>query len=134
MKASYTPPSFKTDAFHCPHCGVYSHQIWYTVTTEYKIRRSGLEHGFNRIEELKLCFCQNCEKYSLWVNEKMLYPVSSIAPLSTEDMPENVKEEFLEARNVVNASPRSAAALLRLALQKLMVHLGERGKRILMMI
>ena len=58
----------------------------------------------------------------------MIYPVSSKAPLPVEDMPKDVKEDFIEARNIVNASPRSAAALLRLSLQKLMIHLEEKGK------
>lgn len=45
-------------------------------------------------------------------------------------MPENVKEVFLESSNVVSASPRAAAALLRLGMQKLMVYLGEKGRDI----
>ena len=45
-------------------------------------------------------------------------------------MPADVKEYFLEAREVFNASPRSAAALLRVALQQLVVHLGGRGKNL----
>lgn len=44
-------------------------------------------------------------------------------------MPKDVKEDFEEARNVVDVSLR-AAALLRLVTQKLMIHLGEKGKNL----
>ena len=71
-----------------------------------------------------------CKEYALWREGKMIYPISTTAPLPAEDMPENVKADFLEARNIVNPSPRGAAALLRLALQELMPHLGEKGKSI----
>ena len=59
-----------------------------------------------------------------------MYPCLSTAPLPYDDMPSDVKEDFLEARDVVEISPRAAAALLRLALQKLMKHLGQEGKDI----
>jgi len=60
----------------------------------------------------------------------MVYPGLSIGPLPVEDMPKDVKEDFIEARDIVGASPRAAAALLRLALQKLMPHLEEKGKNL----
>jgi len=80
--------------------------------------------------EKKEFHCPHCKNYAIWIQEKIVYPESSPAPLPIEDMPEDVKEDYLEARSVVNSSPRGAAALLRLALQKLMIHLGEKGKNL----
>lgn len=59
----------------------------------------------------------------------MIYPGVSSAPLAAADMPEDVKRDFNEAREVVGKSPRSAAALLRLSIQKLCIYLGQPGKK-----
>ncbi|KQE43420.1 hypothetical protein APD45_17110 [Acinetobacter baumannii] len=60
----------------------------------------------------------------------MIYPKTDVIVKAEADMPEDVKSDFEEAKKVYNASPKAAAALLRLALQKLLVHLGQPGKNI----
>jgi len=45
-------------------------------------------------------------------------------------MPEPIKADYDEARKVFRDSPRSSAALLRLAIQKLCKELGQKGDNI----
>lgn len=60
----------------------------------------------------------------------MLVPSSGSAPFPNGDLPEDVRRDYTEARDIVDKSPRGAAALLRLSIQKLCPHLGEPGKNI----
>jgi hypothetical protein len=126
MKGTYTAPEFNLDAFHCPHCEAYSHQTWYGAARVHS--SSGNVSAF--LEDTTISVCQRCHKFTIWLGKRMIYPDMSIASLPSEDMPPNVKEDYLEARSIVSLSPRASTALLRLALQKLMVHLGESGKDI----
>jgi hypothetical protein len=45
-------------------------------------------------------------------------------------MPGSIVEDYQEARGIFSRSPRAAVALLRLAIQKLMPELGEKGGNI----
>lgn len=60
----------------------------------------------------------------------MIVPSEAPVPPPHVDMPENCIPEYNEARDIVARSPRAAAALLRLCVQRLMVELGEKGKKI----
>jgi hypothetical protein len=60
----------------------------------------------------------------------MVYPRASVVLPASEDMPREVKKYYDEARAIFYDSPRGAAALLRLAIQKLTIELGEDGKNL----
>jgi hypothetical protein len=80
--------------------------------------------------DLRASVCVACENYSLWFNGKVIHPRSSTAPPPVAGMPESVKTDYMEAKLVFDDSPRAAAALLRLAVQKLCIHLGRPGKNL----
>jgi hypothetical protein len=117
------PPVYKKANFHCPLCNVYAQQSWgdgyYLLFSSYKLFR-----------ELDISICAHCEGRSLWIREKLIHPDKSIAPNPHDDMPTELLDDYLEASSIINKSPRGSAALLRLALQKLMIVLGEPGKDI----
>jgi hypothetical protein len=119
----YYPPTYQQKAFHCIHCGVYSVQSWgecyFRVTS-----------GFSVDSDLDFCICQHCSVWSYWYKERMIVPSEAPVPPAHVDMPAVCKSDYDEARTIVAASPRAAAALLRLAVQKLMPLLGEAGRNI----
>ena len=74
--------------------------------------------------------CGHCNQISLWIKEKMVYPLTGNVEMANPDLPDDIKNDYNEAKDIVNISPRGAAALLRLAVQKLCIHLGEKGTNI----
>lgn len=126
MTVPYHIPFFKAEAFNCPHCEAYAHQVWSQLSS----MTHPWPHNFSVNNELYASFCVKCKGYALWRHSSMIYPTPYAAPPPAMQMPWDVQADYLEARKIIGDSPRAAAALLRLALQKLMVHLGEKGNNL----
>jgi len=84
----------------------------------------------NRTHNLFLSKCYNCGKIAVWVHDNIVFPPEKQGVQPNQDLNENIIKDFEEARSIVGLSPRGAAALLRLCIQKLCVQLGEKGENI----
>lgn len=71
--------------------------------------------------------CFNCHKLALWVHDRLLFPPTKTGPAPNADLPPDLLLDYEEARTILDLSPRGAAALLRLAIEKLCDHLGAKG-------
>lgn len=116
------PPTFNGTQFHCIHCGVFAKQTWETLYF----------HNFDGMSPspIRQSTCEHCNDRAYWHDEKMVIPTESPIEPSHPDMPKNISDDYLEARAIFSRSPRAAAALLRLAVQKLMPILGQNSSNI----
>ena len=76
---------------------------------------------------LEVSFCSHCYNPTFWLKEKIIYPAMPTAPPANSDLPDDVKQVYDEAASIADQSSRAACALLRLAIEMLMGHLGETG-------
>lgn len=127
-------------AFTCPNCGGFASHEWRAISVFYDSLKN-VESPF-----LIIAKCQACHEYSIWLtdnkiihdnevisdlenNEKLLHPIKTLGiPSPNQDMPDDVKEIYIEASEILDKSPRSSAALSRLAIEKLVDHLKAEGR------
>ncbi|HEY2862895.1 MAG TPA: DUF4145 domain-containing protein, partial [Casimicrobiaceae bacterium] len=96
----------------------------------YLARREQSKSVFFDALNLSLSQCYACSKVAVWVHDRLLYPPTRTGPTPNPDLPPDVLQDYEEARAILDLSPRGAAALLRLCIQKLCAFLGEKGKKI----
>jgi hypothetical protein len=119
----FIPPTNQASAFNCLHCNAYANQTWGT----------GFQNAGGNLTQtsgLQISICTNCHNSALWMKEAMVYPALSTAPLPNPDLPSDIATDYREARDILQRSPRGAAALLRLAIQKLCKQVGESGENL----
>ena len=147
--SKYVQPSLERRSFTCPRCGVVcpqdlnkiklSNQTGYlsAVKTPNEIYVDEENSAIAVLQEenipidekwgwhLFITVCSECKKYAIWENKKMIFPIITDMPELAADMPEDVKRIYNEAALVFKHSPRSAAALVRLAIETLIPQLPD---------
>jgi hypothetical protein len=84
----------------------------------------------SELVNLNISRCYSCGHFALWAAEVLIYPEQAFTIRPNDDMPYEVRLDFVEAASIVDQSPRGAAALLRLCLQNLTAYLGVKGKNL----
>jgi hypothetical protein len=118
----YYPPMFQQKQFNCVKCGVYANQYWN------KLKRAEVQYFYDT--DFTYNKCSHCGEICYWYKDRMILPSEAPVPPHHQDLPEVCMPDYNEARDIVARSPRAAAALLRLTIQKLLCELGEKGKNI----
>src|SRR4051812_46879512 len=109
--------------YSCPHCGALSHQTWLaawaknytgnakpalnltanmvtsTTSVHRKIMTSVMKTESANIAVGNVFFsvCYSCKEYAVWFADQLIHPNSSTVVLPHEDMPDDIKADFLEA-------------------------------------
>ena len=93
-------------------------------------KRNPEYNGTWEVHLVDISQCFNCDKIAVWVRSSLVHPVRGEAPPPNSDLSEDVRLDYDEASRIFQISPRGAAALLRLSIQKLCKELGGKGKNI----
>lgn len=146
-------PAFEQNAFACPHCESVCNMDWGGISMDTRHSPSeedqdalslSLENSHTFFQQGYSFYygkpvgsgdwfcavCESCGGVSFWKDRTIMWPIGFSAPQASEDMPDNVAEIYNEARKVVEISPRSASALLRLALERLCERLKYKRKKL----
>ena len=79
-------------------------------------RRDFTKYVSHNLTNIHVSECCSCREISIWLHDKLLYPLSRYELEPNADLDADIRADFDEARAVLDRSPRSAAALLRLCI------------------
>lgn len=126
------------NTFICPHCNALATHEWSyayneleptkILKWEFKSKEYFIQDNKNFI--FSQCPNRKCEKYSIWLEDILIYPDKSTIPVPNPDLNKDIKRIYNEASSIYNKSPRAACALLRLTLEELCKNLGATDENV----
>ncbi|HEY7317728.1 MAG TPA: DUF4145 domain-containing protein [Candidatus Binatia bacterium] len=81
------------------------------------------------VQNVSISYCFNCNDMCLWVYDKLVWPRSASDPEPKLHASPAIQRNDEGGSQTLDASPRGATALLRLAIEKVCKELGEAGER-----
>ena len=88
------------------------------------------DHSTLELSNVSVSECFNCAKLSVWIYDRLVHPRTGQAQPANPDLSDDIRRDYDEASSILDDSPRGAAALMRLAIQKLCKELGQAGENV----
>lgn len=100
--SNYIEPQICLSRFTCPYCNTLSGIEWdikciSNYTKHFMFIAQNID---NEEDKIRISTCAACGKYHLWYKGKMIVPTNSNIQMPNEDMPDSVKDIYMEARDV----------------------------------
>ena len=91
----HVAPGLQGTAFHCMHCGVLAQQTWQVLRAGAGPQSYSSGYWY--------CTCRNCTEISIWneFNGRCVDPIIGGGPRPHLEMPEDVRQDYEEARRIV---------------------------------
>lgn len=123
----------RTASFVCAYadCAVFARHDWGMVgNVTVRPAENSTSGRSSQSPPIVLALCEACQRETVIINGAVAWPRQSLAPMPSPDLPPELMGDFEEARTIAADSPRGAAALLRLLLQKLCPIVGASATNI----
>jgi hypothetical protein len=101
----------------------FTEEIEKELTGKIYLRAERKSTYVKELVNLLICVCEECEEAAIWHRDRLMHPASCSCPPAHEDMPDPIVKDYNEARAIIDLSARGAAALARLCIEKLCIHL-----------
>lgn len=116
--------------FTCPYsdCGTFALQYYGNLSrVDVSLGEStSTTRLLGKMPPVNVSKCEACGREAIYIGGQLSLPADSDAPPPAADLPQDCKLDYEEARAIQAKSPRGAAALLRLTIQKLLPYLGAK--------
>ena len=100
MPDDFIAPALDLDGFNCPHCRAFAHQGWSDA------RRGSPSGYFPITPDTRISTCFRCSNSAFWVEGRLIYPPTLIAPPPHDDLSEPPLSAYNEARSIAHLSSR----------------------------
>jgi hypothetical protein len=132
-------PALLRPAFYCPHCPALAHHDWVALGYQdgnYWASMAYVDEPDPAGSSMKVrthrwhgAQCHGCREWSIWLDDRMVFPQRSAGSPAHVDMPGPVRELYKEAAAVVAVSRRAGAALARATIERLVKELDPEAPR-----